>query len=106
MKQLTREQAIEIAESGVWKDWSDEEVVKLQLYQDKLCMDFGRFHEATEKVLGRGVWTHEFAWPKFLREEYEGFRPKPTIEEIFNMLPKGKSFVLVTKPQEENKDEA
>ena len=76
--QLTREQAIELAESGIWKEWTDEEIVKLQLYQDCLCMDFSRFHEAVESVLGRSVRTHEFAFADGLREEYEGKRGKPS----------------------------
>jgi len=86
MKQLTREEAIEVAESGVWKKWTDDEIVRFQLYQDYLCMDFSRFHEAVEHVLGRGVWSHEFAKPKLLQAEYEGNRTPPTVEEIFTML--------------------
>lgn len=97
MIQLTKEQAIQIAESGVWKTWSDEKIVKFQLYQDKLCMDFGRFHEAVENVLGRGVWTHEFAFVESLREEYEGKREKPTMEDIINLLDKDKTILLVVE---------
>ena len=50
MEQLTKEQAIAFAESGEWKSWTDEQIVRFQLFQDKLCMDFGRFHEAMEIV--------------------------------------------------------
>ena len=57
MKQLTKEQAIAIFNGGEWKDWSDEEIVKFQLYQDRLCVPFDKFHEAMESVLGRPVWT-------------------------------------------------
>jgi hypothetical protein len=69
--QFTEEEAIKIAESFIWKQWSDKEVVDFQLFQDKLCMDFSRFHEAIEKVLERSVWTHEFANPESLRSEYK-----------------------------------
>ena len=103
MIQLTKEQALEIAQSGIWKTWTDEEVVKFQLYQKRLCMDFSKFHEAIEKVLGRPVWTHEFAYPEFLQQEYEGFRPKPSFEEIFNMIPTEKTIFVVHNSEEINK---
>ena len=86
MRQLTSEEAIEVAESGVWKKWTDDEIVRFQLYQDCLCMNFSRYHEAIEHVLGRGVWTHEFIHPELLQAEYEGKRTPPTVEEIFGML--------------------
>ena len=94
MKQLTKEQAIAIFNGGEWKDWSDEEIVKFQLYQDRLCVPFDKFHEAMESVLGRPVWTHEFANRKRLTEEYEGTRPAPTFEEILNLIPEEKRIVL------------
>ncbi len=86
MKQVTEEEAIKLADSDKWKGWTDEEVVKFQLYQDRLCMDFRRFHEAVENVLDRSVFTHEFANVDKLREEYEGKRGKPSFGEIFGDL--------------------
>ena len=96
MKQLTKEQAISIFNDGKWKDWSNEEVVRLQLYQDRLCVPFDRFHEAIENVLGRPVWTHEFARSNYknLIDEYEGTRQAPTFEEILNLVPKEKRIIL------------
>ena len=58
MEQLTEEQAIEFAKRKVYEDWTDEQIVRFQLFQKKLCMDFGRFHQAIEKVLDRPVYTH------------------------------------------------
>jgi len=60
MKQLTTEQAIKFAKSKVYKKWTNEQIVRFQLFQKKLCMDFSRFHEALETVLDRPVFTHEF----------------------------------------------
>lgn len=60
VQQLTKEQAIALYQGDEWRDWTDEEVVKVQLYQEKVCLPFGRFHEAIEHILGRGVYTHEF----------------------------------------------
>jgi len=93
MIQLTKQQAIALAKSGIWKTWTDEEVVKFQLYQCKLCMDFDRFHQAIEKVLGRPVWTHEFAFGN-IKEEYEGKREMPTFKEILNLIPAEKRIVI------------
>ena len=93
--QLTEEQAIGIGKSDIWKQWSDEEIVKLQLYQEFLCVDFGRYHKAIERVLGRSVWPHEFTRPDLLRKEYEGARPKPTPEDIIGLMPEDKQTILV-----------
>jgi hypothetical protein len=95
VEQLTKKQAVAIHDSGLWKNWTDEEIVKLQLYQRLLCIPRTRFHEAIEKVLGRPVWTHEFASQENLMAEYEGKRPKPTFEEIVDLLPKDKTIIMV-----------
>jgi hypothetical protein len=94
MKQFTKEQAIKLAKGGEWKDWTDEEIVKFQLYQKKLCMDFHRFHVAVGNVLGRPVYTHEFSNMEALIDEYEKEKPSPTFEEILNMIPEEKRIVL------------
>jgi len=70
MKQLTKEEAIEFYESGKWKEMSPEELFEFQIQQRYLAVPFDKFHEAAEKALGRSVWTHEFASPKNLLEEY------------------------------------
>ena len=95
MKQITRKQAIEIYKSKVWKEWSDEEIVKFQLYQDKLAIPFEKVHAAIEKVLHRPVFSHEFAYMERLREEYEGNRKAPTFQEIINLIPKDKQIIFV-----------
>lgn len=97
MQQLSKKQAIAIFEGGEWRDWTDEEIVKLQLYQKRLCVPFDVYHRAIGKVLGRGVFTHEFAGDKgfyALQEEYEGNRLAPTFEEIIAMLPAEKVVVV------------
>ena len=94
-QQLTEDQAVEIASSGVWKQWTDAEIVRFQLYQTRLCMDFGRVREAIEEVLGRPDWTHECAFVDKLREEYEGKRPKPSMEDIMNLIPQDKKIIVV-----------
>ncbi len=95
MKQLTKEQAILFSKSEIWADWSNEEIVKLQLFQDRMCMPFSRFHEAIEKVLDRPVWTHEFGLNyDGIVKEFLGEKEKPTFEEIINLIPKEKLILL------------
>ena len=97
MRQLTKEEAIEFAKRGEWKKLTANEKVKIQLYQDRLCIDFSAYHEAVEKVLKRPVFTHEFAFPDLLRKEYEGKKGKPTWEEILNLLGDKKPIIVMTE---------
>lgn len=92
---LTREQAVELGKSGVWKDWSDDKVVRVQLYEDRLCIGLSRFHKALENVLGRAVYTHELADRDKLQAEYEGFCSSPTIDEIVGCIPGGPERIIV-----------
>jgi len=69
--QLTQEEAIEFAERKRWEPLSPAERALLQLRQTRLCMPFTLVHEGMEALLGRGVWTHEFADSDSLWEEYQ-----------------------------------
>lgn len=93
-QQLTKEQAIRFSELKLWEDMSYEEIVKLQLFQEKLCLPFDKFHEAIEKVLKRPVWTHEFADVRSLKKEYLGEKQSPSFEEIINMIPEEKRILI------------
>jgi hypothetical protein len=96
--ELSRDEALMIANSGVWRKWSDEERFLFQINQERLCMDFSVFHESTEKALKRPVYTHEFVNPKLLLAEFEGKIPKATMTDILNRLPKNKEVILaITK---------
>jgi hypothetical protein len=94
INQLTKEQAIAMAESKVWKDWTPQQIVDFQLFQKKLCMDFDTFHGAMEEVLKRPVYTHEFAYPENLKKEYLGEKQAPTLEEIISLIPAEKRIVI------------
>jgi hypothetical protein len=97
MEQLTRKQAIKVFESKVWEEWSDAEIVKFQLFQDCLAVPFDRFHEAIEKVLGRPVFTHEFAQPEYLIMEYQKICRPPTFQEIIDMIPEKKMILVLAQ---------
>lgn len=68
---MTKEESLQKVATGWWIGKSAEDIVRFQLYEDRLCMPFGDFHEAVEKVLGRSVFTHAFAMPELLRKEFE-----------------------------------
>ena len=93
--QLTKEQAIEFAESGAWKDMNLRQRAEFQVLQDKLCMPFDIFHEAVEKTLGRPVYTHEFGLNHdgLIAELFEGKEP-PTLQEIIEMVPAEKRIIF------------
>ena len=95
MKQLTKEQAINLYKSKVYENWTDEQVVRLQLFQKKLCVDFNRFHIALNNVLGRPVYTHDLCLNyDDIVSEYLGTTPPPTLDEILNLIPKEKQFII------------
>ena len=96
---MTKEQAIELFDSGFWEELSYAEWAKFQLFEERLCMPFDVFQEAVEKTLGRGVWTHEFAYPENLQKELLGEASKPTMEEIINLIPKDKRIILIRLDQ-------
>lgn len=103
MKQLTKEEAIAFGKKGDYKTWTSEQIAAFQLQQDKLCMDFGFFHENVEKVLKRPVWTHEFAHPEHLLMELAKIRVAPTLEEIMGQIPKEKLVVVVAPSDHKEK---
>jgi hypothetical protein len=69
--EMTQEKAAELGATGWWKDMDQKEVARLQLAQPRLFMDFTDFVRAVEKLLNRGVWTHEFTKPQVLIAEAE-----------------------------------
>ena len=94
-EQLTREQAIALHDSGAWEKWTPQELAAFQISQECLCVPFGKFQAAMEIVLGRPVWTHEFADPERLRAEMGGEAKAPSFDEILAMLPADKTIVVV-----------
>lgn len=97
MEQLTKDQAVKIYESGIWKEMSAREIVEMQLPQKKLCVPFPLFKESLSKVLGRPVYTHELAgdegFNRINAEVFHGAKP-PAFSEIMAMLPKDKLVLI------------
>jgi hypothetical protein len=93
---MTKEQAIELYESNFWEDMTYAERAKFQMFEEKLCMPFGVFHEAVEKALGRPVFTHEFGINMDgLKKELLGEMDAPTLEDIIDMIPESKRVIVV-----------
>ena len=94
MERLTKDEAIALYNSKFWEPMSLEERFRFQLFESLLCMPFDVFHEAAEAVLGRPVYTHEFADQEANIQEYLGQRPAPTLEEIIALIPEEKRIII------------
>jgi len=94
-RSIGKEKAIELAESGWWKEKSAREIAHFQLFMAELCMPFSEFHKAVEKSLGRSVLTHEFGMNyDGICSEFLGEKEPPTMEEIINMIPEEKRIII------------
>lgn len=91
---LTSEEAREMYSSDVWHNWSDIEIVKFQLFEDLVCLNWERFHDALNAVLGRKVLSSEFGDRELLRKEYLTLIAPPIIEEVIARLPQEKLIGL------------
>jgi len=95
MEQLTKEQAIQFAETKAYESMSQREIAEFQLEQDKLCMPFDVFHKAITETLARPVYTHEFGMNKAgLKQELFLNAKPPSLEDIINLIPEEKRIVL------------
>ena len=94
---MTTEEAITLAESKFWEPLSYYDRAIFQLFENKLCMPFGVFHEAMEKALGRPVYTHEFSSEgnERLKREILGEKSEPTMAEIINLIPPEKRILIL-----------
>jgi hypothetical protein len=101
---MTREEVMAIFESKIWESWTARERATFTMFMEPeplLCMPFHVFHRALEEALGRPVMTHEMGlnW-EGLKRELLGERPKPTMEEILNLIPKERRIVILRRNQQ------
>ena len=95
-----KDTCIKLAESNWWELFTPNQAAFLQFNQDKLCMPFSIFHEYFEKLIGRPVYTHEFASKRLLQEELDtGIHP--SLNEILAQIPPGK-LTTFTPNSEDN----
>jgi hypothetical protein len=96
--QMTREEAIEFGSSGRWKPLTPKERALVQLRQECLCMDFAAFHEGITELLGRPVYTHEFADPDALWGEYHRGEPI-SFADVLAKLPDHLKPIVIVAPR-------
>lgn len=95
-KSIGRHRASVLFSSNWWLDRSPREIAKFQLLTFELCLPFDLFQRAVEEALGRPVWRHEFGFNvDGLIQELLGECDRPTLREIFNLLPADKRHVLM-----------
>ena len=100
MYSITEQQAIDKYNTEWWKTATSREIVRFQLFTNRLCCPFDKFHAAVEKVLNRPVWTHKFGLNyDGLCREFLGERDPPSFEEIINMLSKDKDKIIIIANQ-------
>lgn len=89
MKQFSEEEARAISGSRVWTEWTDVQILQLQLFQNHLCVPFSKYHSALERCLGRPVYTHtiEFNKQKLVKEFLSIANTLPS-EELMKLIPK------------------
>jgi len=88
--QLTKKQAVEIADRELWKKWNDKELVRMQLFQKRLLVPLDQFQMAVQRCIGRPVWTHELGMESSLFRIQKDFLKEdlpPSEEEILKMIP-------------------
>jgi len=92
-RKLSREEAIELYKSAITDSWTSEQIVRFQLFQRRLAVDFTRYHTALQEVLGRQVFTHEIFEEGHLEREYLGTKDAPSIDEIASLIPSEKLLI-------------
>jgi hypothetical protein len=90
---MNREQAIELANSK-WLGVSYYDCALFQLCEERPCMPLDVYQEALSNALGHPVLTHELEFRERLKQELVGERDDPTLNELINLLPPDKRYVL------------
>jgi len=91
---MTRQEAINLAETKWWLHVSKEDIFYFQANESRCCCPFSVYQESADHVLGRGVYTHEFADPTSLLEEAKGENPKRSLQDIIDLIPKEKLIII------------
>ncbi len=95
---MKKKEALVLAETKWWEHATDDEIVRFQLFEPRLCMPPEEFQRATEEVLGREIFAVEF-WhgTDGLKAEYLEEKGPPTMEEISELVPEKKRKIIFTR---------
>jgi len=90
---------------GVIRMLTEQETFELMVESGICTMDFGRFHEMAEKLMGYPIWTHEFALPGMRLEMeiclltgHKSKREASPFETLLELVPKEKIVVVLAQP--------
>lgn len=72
----------------------EEREAELRWWGQILTIPFGDLHQRYEELVGRGIWTHEFANPEPLIVEART-RTHPTPQEILDKIPSHLRVIVV-----------
>lgn len=86
-RQLTSAEAIAIFKSEIWATWTDEQIFRVQAWQQHCCVPFHRFRQAVQRMFTRQVHLHELVSLVDIQREYLKNKSPPTFEEILWLLP-------------------
>jgi hypothetical protein len=53
---MTKEEALAFANSKIWQNWTDEQVLRKQLYEEFICVDWRRFSDAMDYMFDGNIW--------------------------------------------------
>lgn len=73
---------------------SEERLEEFRSWGPVLEIDFDKFHERMEELVGRPVWTHEFARPELLEHEIATGQ-RLSIEGVMAKLPADKPTIIL-----------
>lgn len=94
-RQLTRDEALALGETGWWRGRPMNEVAMFQLHQDRLCMPFDTFTMCVSVALNRPTRSIEFGMSRRdLIAELSGTWPAPSFADILNMIPAEKRILV------------
>ncbi len=73
---------------------ADERLAEFKSWGPILEIDFDKFHQRIEELVGRSVWTHELAQPELLEHEI-ATGTHPTFEGVLAKLPIDKPVIMI-----------
>lgn len=93
---LTSEDAIELGNSEIWREWDADKIFRVQLFQRFICFPMEEVYKAGKKVLGRPIFSHEFmnSNRENLLKEYLGAIDTPTLSQIIELIPESKRIEI------------
>ena len=87
MIQLTSKQAAILYQSNIWKDWTNLDIVKFQLFQKHIILPFYIFRQAVNLILPKTVDESGFNL-NLLREKFLELNPDFSPVENIDLIPK------------------